>query len=139
MRKFRNNTFSLDSFDNKDQSITGTLNPIHWDRHGNIKKFSIYSDDQEDIIIEGYTNKTKLEKLLNKRVFAKGQVRTDEYGDKFIKLKSIKELTGPTSPAISLVRPIEPGLWGEEYSLSISKDYVLTQYNQIGDTYWEAC
>lgn len=139
MKKFWNDTFYIDSFINKDQSVTGTLNPIHWDRHGRIKQFSIYSEDEEDIIIEGYPNKKKLEKLLNKRVLAKGQVRTNEDEEKFIKLKSIKELTGPTSPAISLVKPIEPGFWNEEYSLSIPKEYALAQYNQIGDTYWEAC
>ena len=139
MKKFWNDTFYIDSFINKDQSVTGILNPIHWDRHGNIKQFSIYTDEEEDIIIEGYLDKRKLEKLLNKRVLAKGQIRTNEDGEKFIKLKSIKELTGPTSPAINLVSPIETSFWNEEYSLSIPREYALTQYNQIGGTYLEAC
>ena len=139
MKKFWNDTFYIDSFINKDQSITGILNPIHWNRHGRIKQFSIYSEDEEDIIIEGYSNKRKLEKLLNKRVLAKGQVRTNGDGEKFINLKSIEELTGPTSPAISLIRPIKSGFWNEEYSLSIPKEYAIAQYNQIRDIYWEAC
>jgi transcription termination factor Rho len=139
MKKFWNDSFYINSFISNDQSITGTLNPINWDRFGKIKQFSIYSEDEEDIIVVSYSNKRKLEKLLNKRVLAKGQVKIDENGDKYIRLKSIKELTGPTSPAINLAKPIESTFWNDEYSLSIPKDYAIAQYNQIGDTYlWEA-
>ncbi len=139
MKKFWNNHFNIESFKRNEQNIIGTLNPIHWDRKGKIKQFSIYSEDEEDIIIEGYQNKSKLKKLLNKRVLATGTVRTDDNGQKFIYLKKIKELTGPTSPAISLVKPPDLGLWNEEYSLSIPKEYALAQYNQFSESYWEAC
>ncbi len=139
MKKFWNDTFYINSKIEKEKSIIGTLNPIRWDKNGRIKQFSIYSEEEEDVIIENFQNKRKLTKLLNKRVIAVGKVRLDEDGNKYIKLKSIKELTGPTSPAINLVKPIEAGLWNEEYSLSIPKEYALHQYNQNTGSLWEAC
>ena len=114
MKNFWNDTFYINPKKEKEKSITGTLNPIRWDKNGRIKQFSIYSEEEEDVIIEHFQNKRKLTKLLNKRVIAVGKVRLDEEGNKYIKLKNIKELTGPTSPAINLVKPIDAGLWNEE-------------------------
>ncbi|ATH07309.1 hypothetical protein BIY24_04965 [Halobacteriovorax marinus] len=139
MKKFWNDTFYINSLTEKEESIVGTLNPIRWDKNGEIKQFSIYSTDEEDIIIEGYPKKRKLIKMLNKRVLAKGKVRIDENGDKFIKINNIKEISGPGAPVNSFIRPIEPSLWNEEYSLSIPKEYALAQYGQANETFWEAC
>lgn len=137
MKKFWNDTFYTNSKTEKEKSIIGTLNPIRWDKNGRIKQFSVYSEE-EDVIIENFQNKRKLTKLLNKRVIAVGKVRLDEEDNKYIKLKSIKELTGPTSPATNLVKLIDAGLWNEEYSLSIPKEYALHQYNQHAGAFWEA-
>ncbi len=78
--------------------VTGFLCPISWDNNGRIKKFAIYTDAGEDIIIEGSYRLSKLRSLTNKLVLAKGVITEDEYEDKFINLKSIKEIKSPNSP-----------------------------------------
>lgn len=138
MKKFWHDKSYFTSQVSKEQSLVGTLNPISWSSLGKVQQFSIYSDG-EDIIIEGYQNKRKLEKLLSKNVLAKGKLRIDEDGEKFLILKSIKELSGPTSPAINLRSPVEASFWSEEYSLSIPKEYALAQYGQVSNSYLEAC
>ncbi len=121
-----NKNFTRDEVDLSlapEKIITGILNPIKWYGNGKIKEFSIYSNE-EDIIIEGYRKKRKLENLLNKLVVAKGQIRIGESGEKFIKLKSIKELKSPTSPPANLIKPRE-SIFGEEYSVLIPKEYAF--------------
>lgn len=138
MKKFWNDTLYINSIE-KNESIVGILNPICWNKNGEIKQFSIYSTDEEDFIIEGYPKKQKLMRMLNKRVLAEGKVRIDENEVKFIKIKNIKELSGPGSPVNSFIRPPGPSLWNEEYSLSIPKEYALGQFGQAYETFWEAC
>lgn len=142
MKKLWNETFYINSVTiNKEseESIVGTLNPISWDRNDGIKQFSIYSTDEEDIIIEGYTNKRKLIGMLNKRVLAKGNIRIDENGDKFIRIKEIKKISGQSSPTNNFFGPTVPSLWNEEYSLSIPKEYTFSQYGQENEVFLEAC
>lgn len=78
--------------------VIGFLCPISWDSKGQIRKFAIYTDTGEDIIIEGSYRPNKLRSLTNKLVLAKGVITEDEYEDKFINLKSIKEIKSPNSP-----------------------------------------
>ncbi|PIR35930.1 MAG: hypothetical protein COV37_05930 [Bdellovibrio sp. CG11_big_fil_rev_8_21_14_0_20_39_38] len=119
MRKIWKNTFNSRTLTNKEQSIIGTLNPIHWDKEDDVDQFSIYSDEEEDIIIEEFHNKKRLSRLINKRVLARGKIRIDENGEKHIKLKMIKELSPPTAPAVRLSNPITARFWSEEYSLLV--------------------
>ena len=133
MKKRWNNPLFLRVSRKNENKVIGILNPIRWDKAGRVRQFSIYSDSEEDIIIEGYRNREKLKKLLNKRILATGQVRTNEYGEKFIKLKKIDELTGPSSPAVSLIRPPDIGFWNEEYSLMVPREYALNQYGRLSE------
>ncbi len=139
MKNLWNDTFNIKKLTSKEDSITGVLNPIHWDRHGRVKQFSIYSDEEEDVIIEKGFDRKKLLRLLNKRVLAKGKIQTNSNGDKFISLKAIKEVSGPTSPATHTHNLMTPSLWGEEYSISIPKEYAFSQYGKFADLYEEAC
>ena len=100
-------------------------------------KFSIYSDTEEDIIIDNYKNKRKLKKLLNKRVQAKGKVQTNKWGDKYIRIKSIKELADPESPPENLLETPRSHLWIEDYPLSFPKEHMFSKYISLEDLSWE--
>ena len=113
------NTFYINSLKNKEQTFIGILTPINWDKNGRVKKFSIYSENSEDILIEGHPQMKKLKSLLKKRVLAKGQIRIDKNGVKHIKLISIKEIKNSTSPMKNRIRSMELSPWSEEYPLSI--------------------
>ncbi len=139
MRKFWNDTFNPPSLGSKTETVIGTLNPIMWDRRGKIKKFSIYSYEDEDIIIEGFRNRAKLKNLLNKKVEAKGIIRVNEDGEKLIKLTNIRELTGPSSPGLNITPSLATGVWNEEFSVSIPKHYGFSQYENLQAGRWEAC
>jgi hypothetical protein len=89
----------------KKQNIVGTINPIQWDEKGKIKKFSIYTDLDEDILIENYPKKRKLKSLLGKRVEAIGVIKFNENGDKLIILKKIRELPDPGTSELKLIKP----------------------------------
>ncbi|MCB9091186.1 MAG: hypothetical protein H6621_10905 [Halobacteriovoraceae bacterium] len=123
MKKFWNDTFNPTAFKSKNQTVVGVLTPITWDRKGKVVKFSIYSDDGEDIVIKEYKHRDRLQRLLSKRVQAIGNIFRNKYGDKFIKLKRIKELTGPTSPAVHTNRTLAVSLWDEELSINVPKEY----------------
>lgn len=131
MKRHFNDTFSPSSYGRRLEKVIGILNPIMWDRRGAVQKFSIYSHDEEDIIIEGFKNKIKLKLLLGKKVEAKGRIQTNDDGEKVIKLSSIKELIGPSSPASSTSTATALGMWSDEYSVSIPKSYELSQYREL--------
>lgn len=138
MKHFWNDPPYLKKLNTQYKTIIGTLNPINWDNDGVPNLFSIFTDDEEDIIVEGYQNRKKLLKLLNKRVIAKGILRINKDNEKLLHAKSIRELTGPTSPAMNISNSVRPNFWEDEYSLAIPKEYALKQYGQFQGSYWQA-
>lgn len=91
MQKYTsNNLKSFDLFNH--QIITGSINPISWDKYDNPKDFSIYTSDEEDFIIKGVSRKILLG-YLGSTVIAKGNVSVNSHGEKVIKVKSLKPIT----------------------------------------------
>ena len=111
-------------FRGKEQTVFGTLNPIMWNRHGQAIKFAIYSEDEEDIIIEDFKHKRKLEKLVNKTVQASGVIRVNDDGEKYIKLKRIRELSGPTSPTTPSPWT-KKSFWTDEFAIRIPQETLV--------------
>jgi len=104
----------------KEAYITGRLNPIEWDEKDQIKKFSIYSDIEEDIIIEHYRNFQKLKSLLNQRVLAIGHTYKKN-GELYMRPRIIRKLTNPSS---SVLKFSKEDYWNEELKLA----YPYTKY-----------
>ena len=127
MKKFGNSQLDQVTSKRDNQTIIGTLIPITWDRKGRAIRFSIYSSDGEDFIIKDYRFKSRLQRILNKNVQAVGEVSSNKYDEKFIKLKKIKELTGPSSPSMQVKVPKNQGLWDEEFVVNIPKNYENTE------------
>ncbi len=136
MKKKWRNIPLVYSSKNKKKEIIGVLNPIEWDKEGEVKKYSIYTVDEEDIIIEEIFPNIKLKHLLNKKVLAKGILREDKEGQKFIKLKTIKQLIEPNSPATNLLKKPIFNVWPEEYELSIPKDYQFASTMNLSENYF---
>lgn len=110
---------------NREETITGILNPISWDKYGRVKKFSISSNGDEDIIIEGGANYQKLKSLINRNVIAWGKTwRSDEEGGKRIKLRHIEEVSFPSSSENWGNETFENDMWSDEYSVIIPDEYV---------------
>lgn len=107
----------------KKQTVTGILTPIIWNKRGKPIKFSIFSDEGEDLVIKEYRYKIPLQRLLNKRVQAIGEIFNNKYGDRFIKLKKIKELTDPNSPSFQMNSTKGEHYWDEEFSVNVPKGY----------------
>ncbi len=125
MKKLCHKTLTLKTPNNKKQTIIGTLIPIAWDRKGKAIKFSIYSNEGEDIILKEYRYKNRLKRLLNKKVEVTGEVTHNKYGDKFIKLKTIKDFLDSSSSSMYL-RDLQSGqLWDEDFSIHIPKKHQL--------------
>ncbi len=123
MRNFWNEPNSPMPVERKSQTVVGTLVPIAWDRRGKPIKFSIYSDEGEDLIVKEYHHKNQLRNLKNRRVLAEGVLYSNRRGDKFIKLKKIEEILGPNSPSENIPYSIFSDLWEGEFSLNIPKEY----------------
>lgn len=120
------------------QSVTGILNPIEWDSKGVSTKFSIYSDDEEDILLEGPITRKKIEGLVNKRVVATGSVRLNEYGEKLMRVERIEKQNGPNSCALQLPKNDLLQFWGEEYSVEVPLENILNdQYGDSPETFWD--
>jgi hypothetical protein len=84
---------------NLDQ-VSGFLNPIMWNQSGDAVKFSIYTSEDEDVIISGNYNNTLLRSMLGKLVEAYGILNDDRDDEKTIDLKRISEIKTPHAPAI---------------------------------------
>lgn len=64
--------------------ITGVLTPIKWDNKGTPTDYSIFTHDEEDIIIKNYGDIIKLRYLQSKYVIAKGHITYNQDGEKVI-------------------------------------------------------
>lgn len=69
---------------NKYKTIRGTITPISWDKQGKIVKYSIYTEDDEDILLKGGGLEKVFKRLKNKRVKI--------FGDFLSRLNEIKVL-----------------------------------------------
>ncbi len=128
---------------NQLSSIVGIVNPIEWNSNGKIKKFSIYTTDEEDIIVESsldFRQFRRLKSLLNKKVEATGRIYANDEGEKYIKLKRIRELTRPSAPAVNTFYPnkLEHALWPEEFAINFPQGWEAISENGNPIHFWEA-
>lgn len=128
-----NNTIHLKEISKHEETIRGILNPIRWDKYGRVTQYSIYSEEEEDIIILDRVHRKKLEKLVNQHVQAKGKVIQVDEDTKYLRLKNIKALTGPNTPLNPHFGSFDKNFWDEEYSLSIPKEYAFSRYHQVSE------
>ena len=81
---------------NQTTTIEGVLNPISWDEKNNIREFSIYTSEGEDIPIKCKNCLSKLGGLLNKMVKADGEIHDYDDGHREIELKNLHMLKKKT-------------------------------------------
>src|SRR5690606_27442521 len=110
----------------KEHRVVGTLNPIRWNHKGKVIEYAIFSEHEEDIIIEYSPSKKTLDRFLNKKILAIGYLRKNKYGEKFIKIKSIKEFSSQGTPTpVKKIRD-EVDWYLQEYPLNLPEnDYQL--------------
>ena len=77
----------------KYEKVCGIVTPIDWDRNGKPCKYSLYTLDEEDIIIEAEHLKKKIKRLANKYVEVTGNIYTNVLGDRVIYARKIKRLS----------------------------------------------
>ena len=139
MKKIWNQVRSKVSPTNKKPiTVVGTVTPIAWDRNGKAKTFSIYTHDEEDLIIENSSLNHKLCLLLNRTVEATGNLYINKEGEKCMRLDKVRGIRGPSSPAPASAYP-KPNNWYEEYSINIPRDVTVLSDNEPFDQIWEAC
>ena len=73
------------------ETIEGVLNPISWDENNNVREFSIYTSEGEDIPVKCKSCVSKLGGMLNKLVRANGQIHDDD-DHRVIELKNLYPL-----------------------------------------------
>lgn len=117
-------------------TLEGTLNPIEWDEDGEVIKFSVYSDDEEDYIVENYPKPKKLQRLLNKRVLVQGKIGANAYGEKVIYATKMKQIKRPLRRA-SFRSEVPVFFWDEEFPAHIPKEAALFG-QQTPESFWEA-
>jgi hypothetical protein len=113
----------------KDVSIYGFFNPLSWGEDDIPTKFSIYTDEEEDIVIHSSLSWPVLKNYCGKRVEAHGTLGVDEDGNTSLHLKKIKELKGPANSAQTQVG------YMEEASLALP----LRFDNEFSVPFDEAC
>jgi len=123
MKKPRHKTIALKASKNKNQTLVGELSPIAWDRKSRVIKFSIYSNEGENIIIKEYRYKSRLQRLLNKKVEVTGEITHNMYGDNFIKLKTIKELVESSSSSNQFSDLHAAQLWDDRFSINVPRKH----------------
>jgi hypothetical protein len=77
---------------NKNEMIEGVLNPISWDNNNNIREFSIYTSEGEDVPVKCKSCLTRFGGLLNKLVRAKGEIHNCDDGHRVIELRNLHSL-----------------------------------------------
>jgi hypothetical protein len=79
---------------NREERIVGVIGPIDWDDEGIPCEFSIYTLDEEDIVISAEKNtQRKLRNLVNRPVEITGMLSASYHTDeRIIKPKKIKKL-----------------------------------------------
>jgi len=122
MRTLIHKPIYLDSV-NDNTTVYGILNPLLWDREGKPSEYSIYTDAEEDIIIDSSYPKKNLKKLSSKRVEAVGKIGFDEEGNKILRPKKIREIKGPLSSAATVSVPPSTNLWEWEFPVCLPKNY----------------
>ncbi len=101
------------------KKVSGFLNPIKWDSNGKAISFSIYTSNDEDIIITGNFSLEKMRLLLSKLVEAKGYIEVNKDGEKSLNLKSIREIQSPHTP----IMISKPSYFSEEFCLNLPRNY----------------
>ena len=72
--------------------VEGVLTPIEWDAKGRPCAYSLFTWEEEDIVIQEFPKKKKLQKLKNHFVALEGKVFKNSYGEKFIRAFKVKKL-----------------------------------------------
>lgn len=116
-------------------SVVGTVTPIGWDYKDHAIRYSIFTHDQEDLIVENSTLNHKLSLLLNSVVEATGVLYENKDGEKCMRLEKVQGLRGPSSPAPATVN----NGWYEEFSINVPNKLAILKRDIIFDQYGEAC
>ena len=100
------------------KTVVGHLAPIAWDDEGAATKFSIYTYEDDDLIVEGNYRIDNLKKLINKPVYAIGFIREQSNGDKFIDPILVREHKSTNFTSIGLQEiKSKYSEWGDEFSV----------------------
>jgi hypothetical protein len=75
---------------NSNWSVSGIITPISWDKNDNVRGISIFTSDDEDIIISDATYFKKLRKLINKYVTVEGRVISNGFVRKMISVTKFR-------------------------------------------------
>ena len=70
----------------KNITLTGILVASDWDKENNIVGLSLFTDEEEEFIIENIAEIVDFENFLEKRVEVIGDVINNENGKKYIKV-----------------------------------------------------
>lgn len=101
------------------RTIVGHLAPVAWDDDGVATKFSIYTYDDDDFIIEGHYRLENLKRLINKRVLAIGFIRENSQGEKLIDPILVREHKSSDFMSDGRKETVRPYAdWDEEFSVS---------------------
>lgn len=96
----------------KYKTITGSLNPIKWNKQGKAIGFSIFTSEDEDIIIESYSDLKRLRKYSGYFVKVQGRIRINDFGDKSIKLFKIRK--------VKMNKDLNKNLFIDDFYLEVS-------------------
>ena len=109
-------------------TVVGTVTPIGWDLKGNPIKFSIYTRDDEDLIVENSSLNHKLCSLLNRTVEATGRLYKNRDKENCMRVEKIQELRGPSSAAPAILSTVHENNFYEEYTINAPNSFKLTDY-----------
>jgi len=84
----------------KNQVFQGTLVAIGWDKLDYINQLSLYTQSDEDILLEGHQGIHRFETYINQKVSILGDITSSGRDNRRVTVKKISKLTkGFTKPA----------------------------------------
>ena len=71
-------------------TLRGMLIPTDWDDEYEVHKVALLTDDEDEFVVDGNHYSERLMKHLEDNVIVWGTVRTDEHGNKFIRVSGFE-------------------------------------------------
>ncbi len=110
--------------------LYGTVTPCDWDKEDKPISFSLFTPQEEDILLKGDHLKSKFLKLMNKHVEVIGEERTNVFGEKYVLVKKIRRLNFPEFQLLYRNKLDNNYYELKEYAPSIAKSVLENIENQ---------
>lgn len=97
----------------------GILTPTDWDEYEVPTEYSLFTIDEEDLLLQSSHLKKKFYSLVNKPVEVVAEARRNQWGDKYLRVKKIRQLKDSEYERITQNINSIPTAWMPQYQMMV--------------------